>query len=586
MIDMERMPDFMQEKQKKVYAVPLCAALLAPLTVYGQLIDTGLSGFTWFSGQEKVFDFFLYGKRNVIIAVSCLMLVFGAALFLKGGFRRKLKKMLLIFGPLLIYVCLAIASSVISPYREFAWKGMMEQQENVFIIVGYLVICVYAYMACCGEAFTALGIFCCTIGGIGTLQLFGADLYRTQLAQRLFMPKALQGLAFEITAETGRSYCSLSNPNYVGMLCCLTLPVLILLAMCAGTRRRRALYGTASALMLLSLFGSRSKSGIVVFSVCMVLMAVLFRNRIAAGLKLRQRTVDALLAFLLFFMCAAVCVLVYRWGELWSYDDHAETGISEITTMDDGVKIVYRGKKLMFKMNDGGVTLSEAVCVVDENGQAYDMLEKEGTLYFAEKKLSKLTAAIVQYGDYIALEFWDGSFYWYFTNQADGHTWHYLTRFGKPVKLDSSAIAVCKWLEGKERVANGRGYIWSRTLPLVKNHIFLGSGQDSFTIVFPNYDYLGKARWGYKDMLITKPHCMYMQIAVQSGLISVIALFVFWGRFLIKGFSTNAKSMNGALLKAIAIGVTGYLLMGLTNDSNIGVAPVFWILVGMGLRMC
>lgn len=575
----------MKEGKKKIYAIPLYIVMLAPLAVYGRLVDTGLSDFPWFPGQGEAFDFFLYWKKNVIILASCLILVFGAVMLFKRDLGKNPKRLLSVFLPFAIYEGLVFASSVGSPYRAYAWKGMMEQYESAFIIAGYFLICMYAYMACCKELFTAFGIFCGIVGGIGALQLFGVDIYRMGFFQKLLVPKELKDIAFGITAETGRSYCSLSNPNYVGMLCCLTIPVLVMLAVCAGTRRGRILYGAAGVLMLLSLFGSRSKSGIAVFAACMVLAAALFRKNITARPGVRQRSVDAVLVCIAFTMCIAVCVLVYRWGELWGYDDHPDTGISRMVTADDGVEIVYRGKELFFRINYDGSSLSEVLRVVDENGHAYSVSEEEGALHFQEEKLSRLTATLVQYGDFIALEIWDGNFYWYFTDQADGHTWYYLTRYGKPDKLDSSAIPVCKWFEGKERIASGRGYIWSRTLPVIKETVFLGSGQDSFAAVFPNNDYLGKARWGYKDMLITKPHCMYMQIAVQSGLVSLIALFIFWGRFLCGALTGKTKDAHTALLKAVAVGVTGYLLMGLTNDSNVGVAPVFWLLAGMGLRL-
>lgn len=38
------------------------------------------------------------------------------------------------------------------------------------------------------------------------------------------------------------------------------------------------------------------------------------------------------------------------------------------------------------------------------------------------------------------------------------------------------------------------------------------------------------------------------------------------------------------MARAIAAGVLGYLLMGMTNDSSIGAAPVFWMLLGTGIH--
>lgn len=575
----------MKETRKRHYAIPLYIILLVPFVVYGHLGDTGLSDFAWFSAHGQALDLFLYHKRNVIILAACLVLVFGAGMLIRGDFRACPKKLCSLFLPFGIYVCLAVVSSAASPHRAYAWCGMMEQYESIFVVMGYFLICIYAYMACSKQLFIAFGFFCSVIGGIGTLQLLGMDIYRTKFVQRLIMPEKLRNIAFDITAEAGRSYCSLSNPNYAGVLCCLTIPVLVVLCIRAKSRRGKRLYSIAFVLMFASLLGARSKSGIVVLAVCMVLMAVLFRAKIAEKVHLRQKTLNGVILLTAVILCAVSCVLVYRWGELWSYDDHADTRISKIVTREDCVEVVYRGIPLFFRIDENGTTLGTALCITDEKGQAYEMVQEEGALRFTEKRLSAVTVTLAQYGDYVALELWDGSFYWYFTNQTAGGAWRYLTHYGKPDKLDSPAILVSEWLEGKERIANGRGYIWSRTLPILKETVFLGSGQDSFAVVFPNNDYLGKARWGYRDMIITKPHCMYLQIAVQSGLVSLLMLFVFWGRFVFRVFWGKAQGTHAALLTAVAVGITGYLLMGVTNDASIGVAPVFWLLLGMGLRL-
>ena len=35
----------------------------------------------------------------------------------------------------------------------------------------------------------------------------------------------------------------------------------------------------------------------------------------------------------------------------------------------------------------------------------------------------------------------------------------------------------------------------------------------------------------------------------------------------------------------ILLSVTGFLLMGLANDSNLAVSPLFWCILGMGIAM-
>lgn len=563
----------MEKGKQKIYSIPLILVLVIPLIVYGMLIPTGLSKYPWYSNSEEVLDVFLCCKQKAILFISGLILIFIIIMFV----RKEIQGKFWIFIPFGIYVLLDLISSINSIYKEFSFWGTMEQFESVWVIVGYFLICFYAYLVCSRNFFTVFGVFCCIIGAIGTLQLLGIDIYQTALLQRLCMPQRLQGITFHITAGYGRSYCSLSNPNYVGMLCCLTIPVLTMLIYWAKKRYEKILYKISDILMFCSLIGSRSKSGFLILTGCMILLAFLFRKRFI------NRPI--IIFFLIGIISMAAVFCVWKWSGFSDKENIPDTQIRSISTNADNVQIIYDDKVLCFRIDYNKSSLEEAINITDENGMRYSMTEYQGTLYFSEQELSQVTAALVKYGDYIALEIFDGNFYWYFTNQTENNSWQYVTTYGKTDTLISDEIAVYKGLEGKERIVSGRGYIWSRTIPLLKKYILLGGGQDAFTVLFPNHDYLGKAQWGDKDFLITKPHSMYLQIAVSSGILSLIALLVFWGYFFVRTIMAEIKGSLSDVSRAIAIGVFGYLLMGLTNDSNIGVAPIFWLLIGIGLRL-
>lgn len=51
-------------------------------------------------------------------------------------------------------------------------------------------------------------------------------------------------------------------------------------------------------------------------------------------------------------------------------------------------------------------------------------------------------------------------------------------------------------LKGYEKLFTGRGYIWGRAIPLLKEHILVGSGPDTFVEEFPQQDYVMKANTG------------------------------------------------------------------------------------------
>ena len=144
----------------------------------------------------------------------------------------------------------------------------------------------------------------------------------------------------------------------------------------------------------------------------------------------------------------------------------------------------------------------------------------------------------------------------------------------------------------ERHLVSNRGYIWSRTIPMLKDSIFIGYGPDNFTMVFPQEDYIGRfntGTTGMTNMVIDKPHNMYLQTAVNTGVISLLALLFMWAFYLfdcvklyIKG---NMNSFTEYIGAAIFISIMAYLVAGLFNDSVVSVAPLFWVLLGMGIAI-
>ncbi|MCR4778303.1 MAG: O-antigen ligase family protein, partial [Lachnospiraceae bacterium] len=136
---------------------------------------------------------------------------------------------------------------------------------------------------------------------------------------------------------------------------------------------------------------------------------------------------------------------------------------------------------------------------------------------------------------------------------------------------------------------NYRGYVWAHTVPLLKKHILLGGGAESFVIEFPNDDYIARYNVGYSDQLVNKPHNLYLQIWMLYGfpaLLAFLAAAVWY-------FIDSVKTYKGADLSipstglgiGLALGVFGYLVCGLANDSCVAVAPLFWVMWGFGMAV-
>ena len=78
--------------------------------------------------------------------------------------------------------------------------------------------------------------------------------------------------------------------------------------------------------------------------------------------------------------------------------------------------------------------------------------------------------------------------------------------------------------KGKEKLGSLRGYIWSRSIPMIKDNLILGGGPDTFAFRFPQNDLIGKYyAYDTPNIVVDKPHNLYLQIALNDGFIALLA---------------------------------------------------------------
>ena len=178
---------------------------------------------------------------------------------------------------------------------------------------------------------------------------------------------------------------------------------------------------------------------------------------------------------------------------------------------------------------------------------------------------------------------------WSFTNELmDDGTYYYYTDLGKLTKLTAETVSAdFAPLVDKSNLASGRGYIWNKTIAILKDYIFLGSGADTYALVYPNDDYVDKYNNAYDNMILTKPHNLYLQIAIQTGVLSLICFLVFYLWYFISSLRIYFKQRLDHPLAiigfSIMLGTLGYMISGLANDSTITISPLYWALLGIGI---
>ena len=130
-----------------------------------------------------------------------------------------------------------------------------------------------------------------------------------------------------------------------------------------------------------------------------------------------------------------------------------------------------------------------------------------------------------------------------------------------------------------DRMASGRIEIWKMTLKLISKKPLFGCGTDNLWIgltAYCNQEIVAYSQRTKTD--IDKAHNEFLHIAATNGIPALIVYMVFLGLIIFPKMKTMFKDKITFILITTII---CYLAQAFFNISTIGVAPFFWILLGI-----
>lgn len=575
--------------QYKICLLPICMVfVIIPMIVKLKFAPNPFINESWYYKDEAICDFFLYYKSWTMVATGVMMLIL--LCWQISQMRKKdslIGKHNLIFIPLLVYTVFVAASSLFSKYLNISLHGMPDQYESVWALLAYVVAVFYTYYVVIYQdaeksIIRIISIGVGLIGIICVLQFVKIDIYRLIYA----------GDGYSFTFEPGTVYGPFYNINYVGSYTVLVIPLLIFMTLASRQMKARLLSAVLALLMIISMIGARSTTAFAA-TAAVVAFAILFM--ILKNIKEKPILWIALIAYFLTIVVGVIAVYPKINAYLQACDTR-KTNLEQIITAENYVQIDYKNQTInidMIKLDDG--TFSFNITDQDRGAIAYTLeYSEEGyqVNYVTDSRFDgmKLTPILFSeepeiYGFSVCIDERE----WRFTNRLpDAEGYYYYTSTGKWTKLEKENRASdTSWLSNVSSLASGRGYIWNRSIDLLKQNIILGSGADTYAMIFPNDDYVDMYNNGYADMFLTKPHNMYLQIALQDGWVALLAVLVFYGWYFISGiriyFRRKLTEPLTAIGFSIMLGTLGYMITGLANDSTVTVAPVYWALMGIGI---
>lgn len=569
--------------------------------------------FFWSGGSNQLTDFFSYYKMIAILVCSVLVLV----LLLYRIFSQSLSiRRSVFYIPMLIYVIFVSLSYFLSDYKEFALWGWNERFEGTLPLIAYMVLLFYIINTIKSERdvkwiIYPLAVSSTLLGLLGISQALDQDFLRTTIGKKLITPSwfwdRLDGLSF--TFQNKEIYQTVYNINYVSFYLTLLIPLFGLLFIRSVIKNepllKTIMWGFLFSIQIFNLIGAASSSGLLGIAFAIIISIFVLNKKIIHWIKP---------IIILMILSLIVSGLTYeRWvpelanaingvlGKTYniSWDNSAsdsnETSsrpmqhkIDYMITSGSSVVFSYEGEEVNFKTYPKDPT---AVMVTGKGGLKLNVVPTNiSPFYRLEKEsLSTITLRSDQ----------DASLNNYLIIGTDGNEWpfmitdeglKYITGLGQSVELvKTEALG---W-ENNQAFGSGRGYIWSRTIPMIKDTIILGHGADTYCLYFPHSDYVGKYNSGVftpvKDIIVDKPHNMYLGIITGTGALSMLALLSLWAIYIFQSLRIYRKEIFESLYSfvgaGIFIGICGFLVAGLFNDSSVSVMPMFYGLLGTGIAI-
>ncbi len=575
-------------------ALPLYLIIaLVPLIIYVKKFIVNDPGNLYWDGQSIRYDIFSYYKMVYLLIFT------GAGLLLYLFMRRdnpfeKAKK--LYYIPAGIFALLAFISATASEYKQVAFFGFLDRFEGAIVLVAYCAILFLAMNIFQDEKSIKI-LFGCLLASatvisiLGVFQYFGANYFDSQFISSLITPASLKGGRIKPNILGNLVYSTLYNPNYVGSYMAMLIPILIILIVWLKKLWQKLTVLAILLFAVINLIGSGSRAGIAGTGFAVLVLLVISRKSIWTHKWIALSAVLVSVCGLAVLNFATNGSIIARLEYMATFEDKADTtetqqvldkalvGLSDVRLDDKKLRLVTEKGTFIIE------TDNQTIRAIDENDKVIPMAVSNNNITFTDKRFENIKLNTrpdqglmeVYYNDYHLLDV-------AFTQQGlQSPTNRWLTyRNGRDIEAFG--------FQGMESIGSNRGYIWSRTIPLLKNTVLIGHGPDTFAIYFPQYDFLNKLRFYQTgNIFVDKAHNMYLQTALNTGVLSLLAmlaLFIIYFVSSIKIYLRSGSVWSGFLPAAGAACFTafcGYAAAALFNDSVVSVAPVFWVLLGLGI---
>ncbi len=517
-----------------IYVLLLLSLFLIPLFIKAH-IQGFVSPSLTFMNTGMQADIFSYYKYIFLIILTVLIniLFLYKTLFLQNEIVKS--KLNLLVGVLAVFV---ILSTIFSPFKSLALHGMFNRHEGALTYICYLAI----FLVAANTKFSSKQLHgflyslypFVIINMLLGLWLFnGKNLLEVDWIKNLILGSIPDGAQVSNGATL---WATVSNPNYISGIGSVTTVLFLVWAIFDKNKLRSVINIIIATLSFVMILTSFSTSGFLTVLVLLpvILILVLFN-------KNKVKSLIVLVAFLV--LATSVYVPMTKKNDrVWNESFGSVVNILGIQQKET-------------PKNE--ISAPETEKPSSEAKKETTDLKKKNTNSEKQNPVSKKNSEKVRLNQESksSSEPTDGEF--------------------KIPTLPQSGISA----------GTGRVYIWEKTLETAMEKPLFGYGMDTYSFVFPQNDIDKIAGLRTYNVIVDKPHNMYLGLLIGSGAFALLVFILLIVSVLIKGLKAvwkrNTTQSENAVMLTLFSGFIAYIVQGLMNDSVVGSAVIFWILLGV-----
>lgn len=519
---------------KTIYILLIVALILIPLFIKAHLAEFVSPSLTFMSTgiQADIFSYYKYIFLIIITALIALLFLY-KVLFLGYSISKSYVNLFLA-----ILAFIIVLSAVFSPYKSLALTGMFNRHEGTIAYICYLAI----FFIAANTKFSTKQLH----GFLYTLYLFvitnmllGFSLFNGENIQEIgWINNFILGSVPEgaQVSEGAKLWSTLSNPNYISGIGSVLAALFLTWSVFDKNKIRSGINVIVAVLSFLMVLTSFSTSGFITMLVLLpVIFVLIFFN------EQKAKSFVVLLAFVILATSIYIPLATKNprvWNETFGFVIKENPFLKPQATITN--PNFFALEDVTSSTNSSKI---QKVSMGDSNRK------------FSGERLQDIFLPAKAYAE---------------GNNNAGSTEKY-----EIPTLPAPGISA----------GSGRAYIWDKTFETAMKRPIFGYGLDTFTYVFPQNDRDKVAGLGTYNIIVDKPHNMYLGLLIGSGFIALLAFILLVGSILIKGIKTvwrrQTPQQENAVMLALFTASFAYLVQGLVNDSVIGSAVIFWVLLGV-----